>query len=122
MKNNKGFTLIELIGIIIVFSIISVLAFTSFTKMLKDKKTDEIEDYKQKLITATTLYVEMHLSDFPALDQAGGTVTISAKQLSDEGYLNSNMDSPDECSLNNATIKAVKESDNTITYIVNCAE
>lgn len=120
MKNKKGFTLIELIGIIIIFSLISVLAFTSFTKMMKDTKSDELNEYKEKLITATTLYIEMHLNDFDELDVVGGTTTITAKKLSDEGYIKETIKTPGECPINETTIDVKKEEDNTISYTVNC--
>jgi len=120
MKNNKGFTLIELVGIIIIFSIISILAFTSFTKTLKEHKADELNEYKEKLITATTLYIEMHLDDFEELNAVGGTITITAKQLSDEGYVKETIKTPSECSINDTTIVVTKNEDKTISYEVKC--
>lgn len=120
MKNNKGFTLVELIGIIIIFSIISILAFTSFTKMMKDSKADEIEDFKESLINASTLYIEMHLDKFPELNEAGGTTVITAKTLSDEGYIKETIKTPSECTIKDTTIDVEKKEDNTISYTVNC--
>lgn len=120
MKNNEGFTLVELIGIIIIFSLISILAFTSFTKIMKDSKADEINEYKESLINASSLYVEMHLDRFEMLNEVGGTTIITAKTLSDEGYIQETIKTPSECTINETTIEVKKEEDNTISYNVVC--
>ena len=36
MKNNKGFTLIEIIGVIVILGIIAIIAFATYTNSLKD--------------------------------------------------------------------------------------
>ena len=117
---KKGFTLVELIAIIIIFAIISALAFASFTKMMKNTKTDELENYKEQLINSTTIYVEMNLSSFPELNVAGGTVIVTANELIDEGYISSDIKEPETCSIAATSIKISKEADNTISYNVVC--
>lgn len=120
MKNNKGFTLVELIGIIIIFALISVLAFTSFTKMMKNTKTNELESYKEQLINSATMYIEMNLDSFPELNEIGGNIIVTAIMLSNEDYVSNDIKAPDECPFDKTSIKILKEEDNTLSYSVIC--
>ena len=40
MKNNKGFTLLELLGVIVVLAVIAVIVYPSIEKNLKDTRED----------------------------------------------------------------------------------
>lgn len=117
---NKGFTLVELIAMIIILSVIMLLSFSSLTKAIERSYSQKEDDFKDKLITATTLYVETHLSNYPTLETNGGTVNINLEELIREGYLDKNIYRPWECRYGDEFIKVKKEEDMTLSYEVKC--
>ena len=49
MKNKKGFTLIEMIGVVIIIGIIAIIAFNTFTGNLKEFRDDYYTDLERTL-------------------------------------------------------------------------
>lgn len=117
---NKGFTLVELIAMIIILSVIMLLSFSSLTNALKRTKLKEIDNFKDKLITSTTLYVETHLSNYPTLETNGGTAEINVSELIDKGYVDSEIENPTTCAIANTYIEVKKQEDMTLSYEVKC--
>ena len=52
MKNNKGFTLIEMLGTIVVLGILSTIAVLSVTKILNNSKQKAYETMSQSIYEA----------------------------------------------------------------------
>lgn len=119
--NNKGFTLIELIAIIIIVSVIMILSFSSLTNTLKRTQLKEIEDYKLKVATAAQIYVETDLMRYEPFN-SGTHIDITIEELVNKGYLRNDIEVPGKCTFDNTTIVATKNIDNTISYDVSCEE
>lgn len=117
---NKGFTLVELIAMIVILGVILLLSFSSLTRTLKRTKLKEVTDFRDKIITASTVYVESHLSDFPELGPFNGMVEIELNTLIENDYLEQTIKNPTECDMENVLVKAKKNSDKTISYTVYC--
>lgn len=117
--NNKGFTLIELIAIIIIISAITILSFSSLTNTLKKTQLKEVEDYKLKVATAAQIYVETDLMRYEPFN-SGTHIDITIEELINRGYLKNDIEVPENCTFANTTIVATKNVDNTITYDVSC--
>ncbi len=119
-SKNKGFTLVELIAVIVIISVISIMSFASMTKTIKNSQIKEIEVFETNLKTAAQIYVETNLSDFPQLNNIGGSVQVTTLSLISKGYLDKDIDNPSDCSLKDSFVLAKKQPDNTIEYTVSC--
>lgn len=117
--NKKGFTLVELIAIIIIFSAITILSFSSLTNTLKKTHLKEVEDYKLKVETAAQIYVETELMRYEPFN-VGTYMKIGIEELLNKGYINDDIDVVDQCTFEKVTIFVYKNYDKTITYYVKC--
>lgn len=117
--NKKGFTLIELIAIIIIVSIIMIVSFSSLTRTLKKTKLKEVEDFKTKIETATQIYVETELIRHQEF-RIGTYMKIGIDELANNGYIDNDIEVANKCTFANTSILAYKNYDKTITYYVKC--
>lgn len=84
MKAN-GFTLVEILGVIVILSLIVILAFPSIIENIRKTET-EISDATMLLIeNATDLYIENNKVDYPL--KSGSVYCIELKDLVKGGYL-----------------------------------
>jgi competence protein ComGC len=95
--NKKGFSLIELMGIIIVLSLISLLVVPSIDRSIKSFKLKAYESQIQNIRLSSKDWVIDNLGKYALND--GETLTISLSQLKVGGYLeeefiNPNTDTP----------------------------
>ena len=58
--NNKGFTLVELLAVMVILLAISVLAVTNVTASLKRNENQKIETQKKLAINAAKIYFSMN--------------------------------------------------------------
>ena len=56
-KNNKGFTLMELLAVIVILAILVAVAIPSVTKYLNDARKGSIENEAAELVTAARTYI-----------------------------------------------------------------
>ena len=63
--NKKGFTLIELIAVIVILSLLILLVSKGVAKVVKDNKKDLGDTQEQLIIEAAQLYMEDHLDLLP---------------------------------------------------------
>ena len=66
MKNMKkiGFTLIEIIGVVVVLGIISLVAFPALLNLIKETNVKIYDANKALVFTAASQYVEQNNDDF----------------------------------------------------------
>ncbi|MBQ6687156.1 MAG: prepilin-type N-terminal cleavage/methylation domain-containing protein [Bacilli bacterium] len=99
--NNKGFTLVELLAVIVLLAVIGTLAVPSIMGIsLKTKKT--MLDTKKDLIKENAkLYGQENLSEVVestkklrknSVNQGYECITLTVKDLYDEGYLTGDKD------------------------------
>lgn len=79
--NNKGFTLTEILSIIVIISIIAIIAAPNITKEINrvDQKSSEV--YTQNLENAAHLYLAKYYGPITT------TVTIPGQTLVDDGLI-----------------------------------
>ena len=82
---KKGFTLVELIGVVIILALISLLAFPPILNSIRKTKTELSDASKEILYNATSLYVSENLNDFPKYN--GNTFCITLNTLVSKEYL-----------------------------------
>ena len=82
---NKGFTLVELLGVIIILSLIMLLVFPKIVNSIKNssKNTDKLEE--ELIYNAAKLYINKYKDNYPKND--GNVYCIAVKDLVDENYL-----------------------------------
>ena len=98
MKNNKAFTLVELMGVITVIALISVLVSPNIINQIRSSK-NRVDKVTEKLIfSATDLYLDENKYRFPLNE--GNAYCITLRELVYDGnlqapLLNSNGDEMD---------------------------
>lgn len=90
--NKKGFTLAELIGVIVVLALICLITVPSITSVLKDNKKSLCETQLNNILAAARNYASENLLSMPAND--GETKTITIQDLIDSGFIGENIENP----------------------------
>lgn len=118
MKKNRGFTLVELLGIIGIIAVLLVFVTPSIIGMLKRDENKNYEQFLKTIELATETYVQLNINDYPDLKVAGGTVTISIQQLIENGYIKTTLENPrTEQRINTAdSVQITKKADGSYDY------
>lgn len=84
MKRN-GFTLTELLGVIVILSLLMIIVFPSIVNSVK-KSSNKIDDLTLELLSnAADLHISNNTNDF--IKKKGNKYSISLQELIDEGHL-----------------------------------
>jgi len=96
MKNNKGFTLIELIATIALLAIIAVISFVSVNSVIKKNKIDNCRTIVNSITTAANEYVSdnRYNSTFVDSINAEYQTVINASTLISNKYLKGDIIDP----------------------------
>ena len=81
--NNKGFSLIEVLAVIVILGILAAIMIPTTTKMIKQNKEDNYKSLKKSIITATKVYISdnrynIELETGECNDDGTGTRTIKS--------------------------------------------
>ena len=93
-KRRKAFTLIELIGVIAVLAIILLVTLPTLTRTLRNNSNQKYANVLQDIYLAAEQYTLTFKEDFPQLEEVGGRVTVTIKELQDKGYLEQHLENP----------------------------
>ncbi len=97
--NNKAFTLIELLGVIVILSLLLLVIVPNVTGSIKKGQEEADNDTKDSIVLGARNW----LSDNKAKVTSSYTVKVSDMQ--NEGYLPNNIKLPSKgCSLDNASV------------------
>lgn len=114
---NKGFTLIEMLGVFTILALILVISLPATTKNLKGNAQKKYDTFLKDLYLATETYVQEHRSNYPALNTVGGTANITIGTLKQENLIKEVVDKPDGTKITDSNAVQVKvNSDNTFEY------
>ena len=86
---NKGFTLIELMGVIILLALVALISFPSMINVLKDSSGKIDAATEALIIGAAKDKVEKEKNSYPKTD--GKVYCVTIQGLIDGGYLISNL-------------------------------
>lgn len=84
MKQN-GFTLIEMIAVVILISLISLIFLPTITNQIANKKQKISEVAETLIFNATELYMSNRVTEYPKT--AGNTYCVSLDKLVQSDYL-----------------------------------
>ena len=93
-KNKRAFTLIELIGVIAVLAIILLVTLPTLSRTLRNNSNQKYANVLQDIYLAAEQYTLTFKEDFPQLEEVGGRVTVTIKELQDKGYLEQHLENP----------------------------
>lgn len=113
-----GFTLIEVIAVVILLSIILLVSLPALSSTLKNTKEKRYQEFLNDLYIATEAYITMNDELFPQLKYDNGTAFINISELVYNNYINHNKGNPkteEDISLE-STIKVTKLQDKSLTY------
>lgn len=108
--NNKGFTLVELIGIVLVLALIFLVSFPNFVSLSKDTENERYETMVHDLCLAgeSYIYAQGLASDT--------TVSVSIQDLIEYGVVDKNLkDVKTHQYVKDRTLTFTKNSDGTFS-------
>ena len=113
LKSN-GFTLSELLGVIIILSIISLISFSAIDKNLKEGRIKTCKTQEKNIIEG----VKTYLIDYPNELPTNETKQIKIDFLKENGYIDEKLINPmtDEEYKSGTYVEIKKESYNKYTY------
>ena len=91
--NKKGFTLAELLGVIVILGLICLVAFPPILNSIKKSKNNIGEATLNVVYSAASIYVSNHPSDYKLIENSKYCVKIQS--LIDEGNLMDGLKDPD---------------------------
>ena len=110
--NKKGFTLAEVLGVIIILGLLVMVSFPPLLQQLK-KSQSKLSDATLKILsTATEQYIEEHPSQYPMTN--GLVYYVKLETLVSNGYLRSPI-------LDASTGQQINESITCIKFKINSA-
>lgn len=117
MNKRYGFTLIEMLGVFTVLAIIMVISLPAITKNLKKNETNKYNAFVKDVELAAETYIETHRDSYTALNNVGGTATITIGTLKTENLITDVPKKPNGSTISDsATVKITVNSDKTFTY------
>ena len=120
---KKGFTLVELIGVVIILALIALLAFPPILNSIRKTKTELSDASKEILYNAANLYVSENLNDFPKRN--GNIFCVTLNTLSSKEYLPTKVyDSVTGEEISQDSLIEIKVENDSYTYNMNneCVE
>ena len=110
--NNKAFTLVELLGVIILLSLITLLVLPKITSAVKSKQND-VDKVNNKIIYAAA---ELYLKDMYDLDEikSESKFCIEIQTLEEKNYLKETKNIYTKESISDKAVLA--EYDNGFSY------
>ena len=91
---NKGFTLVEMLGVMTLLAIIFALVYPNVIKMLEKGKTEDYSVFENNVYLAAETYVNSSNDISKQLVNTNDQVTITFGQLMEKGYLSSEIVDP----------------------------
>lgn len=90
MKNQKGFTMIELLATLVIIAIISTLTITAFSSYIKTTKEQKLKISEDSIQEASILYVKEY-KEVLEKNNTNNTYCITVEELIQKGYLKENI-------------------------------
>lgn len=104
--NKKGFSLVEMLLVLVLISIVFAIILPNITKMTSSSKEREIKGYKDLITENLEMYV---IDKEKSMSWEGNTATISFDELKN---INPDIDIS-TCSVKNNTLEIVREKKGT---------
>ncbi len=115
---KKGFTLIELIGVIIIMGLILLIAVPTINSVIKQGEENKKQDALDNIYMAAENYLLANYDEYSSLDTIGNSVYIYVMDLINEQYIDIDEVNPndDEGFDSKDVVKVTKQNDGTFNY------
>ena len=90
--NKKGFTMLELLAVIIILGIVMTLAYMGVSKYLEQARSTTYSDFEKNITSGVTNYLIDHTGSIP---DEGESLVVDVEKLVCEGYIE-NLQDPRE--------------------------
>ena len=112
LVNRKGFTLVELLAVLVILSAIMAIVIPSLSSSMERAKNKKMESNKKLLISAAEMYVSDHRY---SIDNNSSSCYISLGILVDGGYITNDIIYSDDGNLTGVILYT--KSGNKYEYI-----
>lgn len=89
---NKGFTLAELLGVIVILALITMITVPTITESLQNYKEKMCNTQLEEIIAAAKTWGADNLLKLPSNE--GDFITVSLGKLSEYGYIDEEIQNP----------------------------
>ena len=115
---NRGFTLVEVLGVFTILAIILLISLPAVTKTLQNNQINEYDAFKVSVESAAETYFETYRAHFQSsMSATGNTMSISIATLKSEGLITDVPKKPNGSTITDTmVVKATVQSDGTIKY------
>ena len=115
---NRGFTLIELMAIIIITSTIGILSYASLSSTIKNNKLRETSIFENSLISAAKLYMLAYQENYSDMESENFDTRILCREMIENKYLNKNINNPTDINIFAYYVRVYKDANNFLQYEV----
>ena len=102
---NKGFTLVELMGVILILGVLAIIVSTAIDRNITDSRYSACQTQERNIVEAAKMFVTDDASRLPTSVSSNKQITIN--ELINGGYLDAEAENP-------MTGKLYKDSGNAI--------
>ena len=92
--SRKGFTMLELLAVIIILGILITLAYMGVSRYLNQARSTTYEDFEKNITSGVTNYLIDHSGSIPSV---GESLVVDVEKLVCEGYIE-DLEDPREAS------------------------
>ena len=114
MKDNKGFTLVEILAVVVILGIIMVISVPAVSKWISRGKAESKESQKSTLLMAAQSYAQDNKKILPKA--IGQTTILTAEELKNANYLKEDLYDADKKKCMNSVIRIYKYNKTGYTY------
>lgn len=112
---NKGFTLVELLAVIVILAVIGGIGIVSYTSIVKKSEKDYYINLADNVELGASNYFKDNRSKRPGIDSVCSKVSLNT--LINEKYLEKVVDTRgNNCDLNNSFVFIKRNSSNNYEY------
>lgn len=120
-KNEKAFTLIEMLGVIVIIGLILIIAIPNLAKILNGNKEQEFDSYYDLVEEAALVYAGK-ITDELGTSKNSGCKDITLDELIKEGYVQNFNDSSITCSTEESIRIRNEQGKITVTFELYCKD
>lgn len=107
---KKGFTLVEMLAVIIIIGVLSLVMIPSIESIIEESEKDTYEAQVEFILSGLKNYVADNIFKFSLEENQSKTITLG--ELKTSGYVDVDIRNPetDECFSNNTNLIVTKEN------------
>ena len=118
VEEVKSSTFILVLAGIILFTALIIGGSTLIKESSETKKEKKVNEFNEVLIDAAKTYMDKKEDDFNNFKEVGDINLIATDELITNGLINESIEVPTDKELKDYYVKAKKEEDGSISYVV----